>query len=73
MNNKLLSAPDLLRNLVGIVFRFRDYQIAITADVESLFSQVAAPREESRVLDFLWAINQIKWWDFLSTIGMCLD
>ena len=37
LNDKLLSGPDLLRNLVGIVFRFREHQIAITADIESMF------------------------------------
>ena len=37
LNDKLLTGPDLLRNLVGIVFRFRENQIAITADIESMF------------------------------------
>ena len=54
LNDKLLSGPDLLRNLVGIVFRFREHLIAITADIESMFSQVAVPKEECRVLRFLW-------------------
>ena len=54
LNDKLLSGPDLLRNLVGIVFRFREHLIAITADIESMFLQVAAPKEECRVLRFLW-------------------
>ena len=54
LNDKLLSGPDLLRNLVGIVFRFREHLIAITADIESMFLQVAVPKEECRVLRFLW-------------------
>ena len=54
MNDKLLSGPDLLRNLVGIVFRFRENQIAITADIESMFLQVAVPKNECKVLRFLW-------------------
>ena len=54
MNDKLLSGPDLLRNLVGIIFRFREHQIAITADIESMFLRVAVPKEECRVLRFLW-------------------
>ena len=44
LNDKLLSGPDLLRNLVGIVFRFREHLIAITADIESMFLQVAVPK-----------------------------
>ena len=54
LNDKLLSGPHLLRNLVGIVFRFREHLIAITADIESMFLQVAVPKEECRVLRFLW-------------------
>ena len=54
LNDKLLSGPDLLRNLLGIVFRFREHLIAITADIESMFLQVAVPKEECRVLRFLW-------------------
>ena len=54
LNDKLLSGPDLLRNLVGIVFRFRERQIAIPADIESMFLQVAVPKEKCKVLRFLW-------------------
>ena len=54
LNDKLLSGPDLLRNLVGIVFRFREHLIAITAGIESMFLQVAVPKEECIVLRFLW-------------------
>ena len=54
LNDKLLSGPDLLRNLVGIIFRFREHEIAITADIESMFLQVAVPKEECKVFRFLW-------------------
>ena len=53
-NDKLPSGPDLLRHLVGIIFRLREHHIAITADIESMFSQVAVPKEKCRVLCFLW-------------------
>ena len=43
-----------MRNLVGIVFRFREHQITITADIESMCLQVAVPKEECNVLRFLW-------------------
>ena len=54
LNDKLLSGPDLLRNLVGIVFRFREHEIAMTADIESMSLQVAVPKEECKCLRFLW-------------------
>ena len=54
LNDKLLSEPDLLRNLVEIVFGFTEDQIAITAYFESMFLQVPAPKEECKVLRFQW-------------------
>ena len=54
LNDKFLSGSDLLRFLVGKVFRFREHEIAMTADIESMFLQVAVPKEESNCLRFLW-------------------
>ena len=33
LNDNLLTGPDLLQNLIGIFFRFREQKIAITADI----------------------------------------
>ena len=46
LNDQLLSGSGLLRNLVGIVFKFRNNLIAITADMESMLLQVAVPKKE---------------------------
>ena len=54
LNKKLLSGPDLLRCLIGIIFRFREHQIALSADIEAMFLQVAVPNDDSRCLRFLW-------------------
>ena len=54
LNDKLLTGPDLLRNLIGIIFRFREHEVAINADIESMFLQVGVPVEDCRVLRFLW-------------------
>jgi hypothetical protein len=40
LNNSLMTGPDLLNNLFGILQRFRLYQVAIVADVEGMFHQV---------------------------------
>ena len=40
LDDKLMSGPDLLQNLVGFFFRFGEHEIAITADVEAMFLQV---------------------------------
>ena len=54
LNDKRLPGPDLLQNLIGIIFRFREHQIALSADIEAMFLQVAVPSDDSRCLRFLW-------------------
>ena len=53
-NDKLLSGPDLLQSLIGIIFRFREHQTALSANIEAMFLQVAVPNDDSRCLRFLW-------------------
>ena len=53
-NDKLLSGPDLLQSLVGIICRFREHQIALSAYIEAMFLQIAVPSDDSRCLQFLW-------------------
>ena len=54
LNDMLLTGPDLLQNLVGIIFRFREHPIALTADIEAMFLQVKMPPQDCKVLRFLW-------------------
>ena len=53
LNNKLLSGPDLLQRLIEIIFRIRKHPIALSADLEAMFLQVAVPNDDSRCLQFL--------------------
>ena len=57
LNDMLLTGPDLLQNLVGIIFRFREHPIALTADIEAMFLQVKVPPQDCKVLRFLWRNN----------------
>ena len=54
LNDKLLSQPDLLQSLIGIIFRFREHQIALSADIEAMFLQIAVPSDDNRCLRFIW-------------------
>lgn len=54
LNDHLLTGPDLLQNLVGILMRFREERIAISADIEEMSSQVGVPDYEQACLRFLW-------------------
>ena len=57
LNSNLLTGPDLLTNLAGIVMRFREDQIAISADIEAMFMQVFVSPEDQPYLRFLWKNN----------------
>ena len=54
LNGLLLSGPDMLNNLVGILMRFREEKIALSGNIEAMFNQVAVPPEDQVVLRFLW-------------------
>ena len=57
LSDNLLTGPDLLQNLFGIIFRLREQKLAITADIEAMFLQVKVPPEDCKVLRFLWRDN----------------
>ena len=40
LNNALLTGPDLLQSLIHVLLRFRQYQHAVSADIEGMFLQV---------------------------------
>ena len=54
LNSALLTGPDLLQNLVGVLMRFREERIALLADVEQMFHQVRVRKEDQPALSFLW-------------------
>ena len=51
LKKALLTSPDLLSNLVGVLLRFRNHKFAIAADIESMCHQVANQRQ--MLIDFL--------------------
>ncbi|KAM3875257.1 uncharacterized protein ACN63O_000311 [Diretmus argenteus] len=54
LNEQLLQGPDMTSSLVGVLTRFRQEQVAVMADVESMFHQVKVPPEDVDLLRFLW-------------------
>jgi len=53
LNDKLLTGPDLLNNLLGIPMRFRTGKIDVMADIEQMFHQVGVCEEDRDSLRFL--------------------
>ena len=43
-----------LNSLVGILMRFCQESIAMSADIEAMFNEVAVPEEDQSVLRFVW-------------------
>lgn len=54
LNDELLEGPDLLRDLAGLLLRFRERAIAITADIREMFLQVKICKDDQPAQMFLW-------------------
>ena len=54
LNRELLSGPDQTNQIVGVLLRFREEQIAVMEDIEAMFHQVKVPKDQCSFLKFLW-------------------
>lgn len=54
LNKQVWQGPDLNNKLLGILLRFREGKIAMTADIEAMFYQVKVPEKDRDMLRFLW-------------------
>ena len=50
LNDQLYQGPDLANNLTGVLIRFREEEIAFTADLEAMFHQVKVPPRDADAL-----------------------
>ena len=57
LNDNILQGPDLTNNLIGVLCRFRQYPVALMADIEAMFHQVRVNLEDPNALRFLWWPN----------------
>lgn len=54
LNDALLTGPDLLQSLFGVLLRFREGKIGVIADVREMFLQVEIAECDRDSLRFLW-------------------
>ena len=57
LNDTLLTGPDLINSLVGVLCRFRKEEVAVTCDIEKMFHQFRVPSNDRNYLRFLWWEN----------------
>lgn len=54
LNDHLLSGPDMLNNLSGVLIRFRQHPIALMCDIQKMFHQFHVVEADRNFLRFLW-------------------
>ncbi|XP_073954820.1 uncharacterized protein [Choristoneura fumiferana] len=54
LNSLLLTGPDLLQPLLGILMRFREGKIALNADIREMFPQIKIIERDRDAQRFLW-------------------
>ena len=54
LNDNLMQGPDLINSLIGVLIRFRLYQVATTCDVEKMYHQFHVSPSHRNYLRFLW-------------------
>ncbi|KAL0961640.1 hypothetical protein UPYG_G00353580 [Umbra pygmaea] len=54
LNDTLLTGPDLINSLFGVLCRFRKEAVAITCDIEKMFHRFYVSPELRNYLWFLW-------------------
>ncbi|XP_073718035.1 uncharacterized protein [Misgurnus anguillicaudatus] len=54
LNDTLLTGPDLINSLVGVLCRFRREAVAVICDIEKMFHQFSVSPKARNYLRFLW-------------------
>ncbi|XP_062557339.1 uncharacterized protein LOC134222212 [Armigeres subalbatus] len=60
LNSALLKGPDQLTLLPTVMFRFRLYAVAVSADIEQMFHQLGILPADRNSLRFLWSETSDK-------------
>ncbi|XP_063826507.1 uncharacterized protein LOC135075990 [Ostrinia nubilalis] len=54
LNDALLTGPDLLQSLPGVLMKMRQHRVAVSADIAEMFLQVKIIPEDRDALRYLW-------------------
>ena len=73
LNSCLLTGPDVLQDLLNVLLRFRQYQYAVSADIEGMFLQVGVPPPDQTSLHFCGGRTPHRMWRHTSTRDTFLE
>ena len=54
LNEQLLSGPDLLQSLPGVLLRFRERAVAVSGDIKQMYHQIRVTEVDQPATSFLW-------------------
>lgn len=54
LNEYWMKGPDLLNNLIGVLLRFRENEVALCGDISKMYHRVSIPERDQHVHRFLW-------------------
>ncbi|XP_068720606.1 uncharacterized protein [Montipora capricornis] len=54
LNDQLLTGPNLTNSVLGVLTRFREDRVALSADIECMFHQIRVPPADRDAFRFLW-------------------
>lgn len=54
LNSLLLKGPDQLSSLIGVLFRFREFEVAVCGDIEQMFHRILMRQKDQDFQRFLW-------------------
>lgn len=52
-NDYWFKGPDLLNNLFGVILRFRENEVALSADISKMYHRVLIPERDQHVHRYL--------------------
>ncbi|XP_049294136.1 uncharacterized protein LOC125769445 [Anopheles funestus] len=60
LNSMLLTGPDLLSPLPTVLSRFREFRVALTADIQEMYHQVIINEKDQISQRFLWRTDRLQ-------------
>ncbi|XP_058457574.1 uncharacterized protein LOC131434649 [Malaya genurostris] len=54
LNSFLLTGPDQLTSLLAVLYKFREYRVAVVGDIREMFFQVQMKKQDQRSQMILW-------------------